>query len=247
MRQKRELTDTTGRLAEAVARLARLDAELDGSQTVTLPKELVQLEPFRVREIAAIQRAALDRSRQALIEGKSGLERLVALKQREAESYEREIVRIGQRINEQKKVVTLLEGLHQERVINQQRFFEAVTILDGLQRDKQGSVVGLSQANTEVEKARRELAQLTLANNARIAKEIVDTQFEITRLKRAAKQIGDDDTLAEESSSGPVATYKIMRRDAAGRPNFTQANEATAIMPGDVIEVTFIRKREGFF
>jgi polysaccharide biosynthesis/export protein ExoF len=83
LREKRELTEITGRLAEALARRARLEAELDGSQTVTLPKELIHLEPSRVREIVATEHAALDRWRQAISGEKSGLERLIALKQRE--------------------------------------------------------------------------------------------------------------------------------------------------------------------
>jgi hypothetical protein len=205
------------------------------------------LEPSRVREIVATEHAALERWRQALSGEKSGLERLIGLKQREKESYEREIVRLGQRIDEQRKIFTELQRLFEGRVINQQRFIEAVIALDNLLRDKQTAIVGLSQANTELEKARKELAHVTLASNARIAKEITDTEFEITRLKRIAEQSGNLDTLGEEGNSGPLATYKIMRRNSNGRPQYEQADEATPIMPGDVIEVEFIRKREGFF
>ena len=132
-------------------------------------------------------------------------------------------------------------------MINQQRFIEAVVALDGLQRDKQGVIAGLSQANSALEKAQRDLALLVLADKARIAKEIIDTNFEITRLKQSAAQTAaqtkeqatgfESLASASQSSSALVATYKIMRRKADGQYDYVQANETTPIMAGDVVQI----------
>src|SRR5262249_13810950 len=147
--------------------------------TIAMPKELAELEPLQVREIMAAQRTLLEQSRQVMTREKSGIESLVALKRSEAGRYEREIARLGQRIEEQTKVFAQLKTLHENKVINQQRFLEAVIVLDNLQRDKQTAAAGLSHVNTDLEKAQRELAKLTLDNNTRIAKELAETEFEI--------------------------------------------------------------------
>jgi protein involved in polysaccharide export with SLBB domain len=247
MREKTALSDTISRLAEALARRARLETERDAAQAISMPKELVQLEPLRAHEMLAAETAQLDRERQTLNREKSGFENLIALKQNEAKSRESEIRRLAQRIDDQTKIFTQLQKLHEERVVNLQRFLEAVIALDGLQRDKQYATIGLSQANTDLEKAQRELALVTLANNARIAKEITDTQFEITKLKRLAAEMRDYEALLGQPASERAATYKIIRGNPEGRPDSIQANETTPIMPGDVIEVDVHRESGQFF
>lgn len=241
MREKRTLTETMSRVAELLGRRARLEAERDGGQTIAVPKELAKLDPLRAAKIIANERTILDRSLQLFDREKSGLEVLVALKRSEAGSYEREIVRLGQRIEEQAKIFFQLKKLHEEKVINQQRFFEAVVALDGLQRDKQIADTGLSQTNTTLEKAQRDLALLKLADNARIAKEMTDTEQELARLKLVAAQtrelVTGLDALVSQSNSGLVATYRITRKDKDGQANIVQASETTPIMPGDVIKI----------
>ena len=117
----------------------------------------------------------------------------------------------------------------------------SVAALDNLQRDRRSTSSNLSQANTNLERSQRDLAILKLAESARIVKEIGETEIELDRLKRAAAQSGDlaygMDAASVKSSGGSIATYKIVRRNEAGRPEVLRANETTPIMPGDIIEV----------
>jgi len=245
MRERNILTDTTSRLAEAIAHRARLEAENHGSR-MSMPKELAQLEPFKAQEMLAAETAQLDRSRQSLDRQKSGLENLIALKQGEADSRKIEATRLTQRIDEQTKVFGQLQKLHEERVVNLQRFLEAVIALDSLQRDKQSNSASLSSAQTDLEKAQRDLALVTLSDKARIAKEIADTEFEITRLKRVAAQIADNEAVFGQGEHGRPAIFRIIRGNPSGPGNSIQANETTPVMPGDVIKVDF-QKGSKFF
>jgi protein involved in polysaccharide export with SLBB domain len=246
MHEKTTLTDTTSRLAEAIARRARLEAESNDSQMISMPKELKQLEPIKAHEMLAAENAQLDRSRQSLNRLKSGLENLIALKQGDADNHKIEITRIAQRIDAQTKIFGEMRKLHEERIVNQQRFLEAVIALDSLQRDKQSNISGLSAAKTDLEKAQRDLALVGLEHKARIAKEIADTEFEITRLKRVAAQIADYETVVGQSEYERVAIFKIIRGNPGAPGDFIQANETTPVMPGDVIKVD-VQRDSRFF
>ena len=236
MREKRTLTETLSRVTDSVARRARLEAERDDVPAISLPKELVQLDPQRAEEIMQSERTLLQRSREAASREKSGLESVIALTKGEAESYRVEIARIGQRIEEQTKIFNQLKKLHEEKVINQQRFFEAVTALDGVQRDKQIALAGLSHANTNLERAERDLSMLKLANTARIVKELTETERELFRLKTLAAQtrqlVYGLETLSSQRSSGQLVTYKIMRRDRSGRWTSCQQPKRLRSCPG---------------
>ena len=159
-------------------------------------------------------------------------------------------MRLEQRIEDQTKLFNELKKLHENRVINQQRYFEAVAALDLLQRDRQNALSGLSQTNTALEKAQRELENLVLAKNARIAKEETEAEQELNRLNRMAKQTRELaaglDTATTQSNSGLVPTYKIMRRNAAGGFDFLRAGETTPIKPGDVIQIDIHQEAEPY-
>ena len=154
VREKTNLTDTTSRLAEAIARRARLEAESSGSQII-MPKELSQLEPLKAHEMLAAETTQLERYRQVINRQKSGLEELIALKRGEVDGRKTEASRLAQRIDEQTKILAQLQKLHDERVVNLQRFLEAVIALDSLHRDKQSNSARLSDAITDWKKRKR--------------------------------------------------------------------------------------------
>jgi protein involved in polysaccharide export with SLBB domain len=237
MHEETTLIDTTSRLAEAIARRARLGAESNESQVVGVPQELMQLEPLKAHEIIAVETTQLNRSRQSLNRQKTALEDLVALKQAEIDSHKLEINRLSQRIDEQTKVFSAMQKLHQDRIVNQQRFLEAVIALDGLKREKQANTVSLSIANTELEKARRDLAVLLLDYKVRVAKELRDTDFEVMRLKRIAAHIADYEAIVGNEDYGRVAVFRIVRGNLSAPGESIKADETTQVMPGDVIKV----------
>jgi hypothetical protein len=235
------IAETLSRRAALIARRARLQAEKDGSAVIPLPRELIQLESSEAAEMIAREQSILEQTRQVGEREKTTLEHLVTINQGETESYKIEITKLEQRIAEQMQTYTQLKKLHEEKVINQQRFFESVAALDNLQRDKRSMSSNLAQANSNLERSERDLALHRLAESARIAKEIGEAELELDRLKKAAAQSAEltyrMDAQSVKGSGGPIATYKIVRRNEAGRADVISANETTPIMPGDIIEV----------
>ena len=241
MREKRTLTETLDREAELIARRERLRAERDDVATLATPKELMQLAPKRAGEMMASERMLLERTREVENRERTELEHIIALIKTEADGYRAEIARTEQRIEDQTKIVHELKKHHDGRVINQQRFFEAVAALDASQRDKQSATAGLSHANSNLEKAEHDLSMVTLASKARIAKELSETERAISRLIEAASQtkelVSSLNTLVDQGGPGQAVDYRIVRRDKSGRFSSLQAAETTAIMPGDVVEI----------
>ncbi len=240
MREKRVLTQTMDRLAELVARRVRLEAERDNAAEIRMPRELAELEPVRGVELIASETNLLQRSREVTKRERLGLERAIDLASAEVETYRAGIARTTKRIEEQTAVFDQLKTLHDQRVINQQRVFEATAAVDAAQRDKQTVVIGLSRATNDLEKAQKELSLLALSASSRIAKEIAEAEREIARLKTVAAEtrrlVSTLDTLSG-GGSGQAVTYRIMRRAKSGELTFEQATETTAIMPGDVIQI----------
>jgi hypothetical protein len=239
--ERLSIAETLSRRAALIARRARLQAEKDGSSTIAVPRELVQMESSEAADMIAREQAILEQSRQVSDRERATLKNIVTINQGETESYRKEIAKLEQRIAEQMQTYTQLKKLHEDKVINQQRFFESVAALDNLQRDRRSTSSNLAQANSNLEKSERDLAMLKLAESARIVKEIGETEIELDRLKKAAGQSADlaygMDASSVKGSGGLIATYKIVRRNEAGRPEVIKANETTPIMPGDIIEV----------
>ncbi len=155
MREKRGLTETLTRLAER-----------EGAQTVAIPKELDRLEPVRATEMIDREVTVLQRRRDAESRERSWFEDIIALSKKEAEEYRLELERVARRIEEQTRLVDQLRKLHDEKIINQQRFFEAVVALDSVQRDKQLAIMGLSRADNTLEKAEHDLSTISSRHSA---------------------------------------------------------------------------------
>ena len=149
--ERLSIADTLSRRAALLARRARLQAEKDGSPTIPLPKELVQLKSSDATDMIAREQSILEQSRQVSERERNTLETIVGINHSEVENYNKEIVKLEQRIAEQMQTYTQLKKLHEDKVINQQRFFELVAALDNLQRDRRSTGSNLSQANSNLE------------------------------------------------------------------------------------------------
>ena len=241
MREKRILNETMDRLGELMARRARLEAERGNADAIRMPKELEELEPVRAGELIASETDLMRRAREVTKREKAGIETAIQLANSEIESYRVEITRTGKRVEEMAGIFDQLKTLHDQRVINQQRLFEATAALDAAQRDRQVAFAGHARARADLEKAQKELSLLELSASVRIAGEIASADREIIRLKAAAAQTrmlaSTLDTLSGQGGAGQALTYRIMRRAKSGELVFEQASETTPIMPGDVIEI----------
>ncbi len=114
MREKRILTETMDRIAELMARRARLEAERDDAGAIRVPEELAELEPLRAAELIASETSLLCRSREAAKRERAGLESVIQLAIAEFESHRASLARMEERIQEQTAAFGRLRTLHRQ-------------------------------------------------------------------------------------------------------------------------------------
>ena len=237
-REKRILAGTMGRLAELIARRARLEAERNNAESIGLPEELAELEPVRAGELIEVETKLLQDSREAARRERVGLERAIQLSNAEIESHRAAIARAEQRIEEQKAAFERLEALCALGFAGRRPIIDADAALDAAQHRKEEALAGLARAGIELETLRKELSSLALFTGTRTAEEIARTDREIARLKAVAAELaGPAQVPGTLPGQGPAVCYRIMRRNKWGEPFFEQATETTPILPGDVIQI----------
>lgn len=244
LKEKGRLSDALERLKELIARRARLEAERDEKPTVSMPDELLQLDPVRAGKLVELERNMLSGLRDVTIRDKEGLQSFASLTNTEANTYQATITSITQRLGEQSSVFSELRRLYDQKLINHQRYFEAVLALDTAERDKNLAVAGLAHARASIEKTKRDVAMLTLANKARVSKEIAEAEQEIARLKTVVFEsralIQQLQMLPGGGLTGPAVGYRIMRHDANGAALFVRADETSLLSPDDVLQVELL-------
>jgi polysaccharide biosynthesis/export protein ExoF len=238
IRERSRLSDSIGQLKIQLARRARLVAERDNASVIPVPSQLARLDPAQAEAFIAREQTVLSRAREVVERESASLSRFITLTRDEIESYETQLTAMNARILEQNKLFKSIQQLHDQRLVNQQRFVEVLSAMDLVQRDKQRAEAGLARAKATLEKADRDHAMLSLENGARISKELAAVEAEIARLTTAVEDSrGAVDGLEALSGQMDSVAYRIMRRDQSGRARFISATESTPIKPDDVITI----------
>jgi exopolysaccharide production protein ExoF len=242
-RPERELLTNSGALDLLVdehmrlqVRLARLDAELAGAQTVTLPPELAKVEGTQPL-VAAEQSILLARQRQMSAQTTS-LDEEVALLNREIDTFEQKRTAMEQQLEQAREQLNKINELSDNGLALASR----VTALQTSVADLQSRLLDLDtsslQAKQDIGTAERERAEL---GDARISDLSLERQTVDGQIAALALKITNQQALLQEAAvysgvtatanaSLPIYTYSIVRDGAE-----VSAEMNTAVQAGDVI------------
>jgi protein involved in polysaccharide export with SLBB domain len=240
LHERGRLVDASEQLKTLLARRARLIAERDEVATVAVPSELTEMDPLQAKERIQLENVLVQNQLRETERKRVGLERTIATTRDEVASYQTEITSIDQRIQEQTKLFTQITKLKDQRLINEARYFEAVSAMNSAYRDQRFAIAGLSRAKGDLEKANRDHAMLKLANSTRLAKEIADVEADTARLRAVVDQLRHSIAKLDGmngSIEGPSIGFRILRNGPTGSPSFFEAAQTTVIRPGDVVEI----------
>ena len=242
-RPERELLTNSGALDLLVdehmrlqVRLARLDAELAGAETVTLPPELAEVEATQPL-VAAEQSILLARQRQMTAQTTS-LDEEVALLTREIDTFEQKRGAMEHQLEQAREQLTKITQLSDDGLALASR----VTALDTSVADLQSRLLDLDTASLQAKQAigtaERERSEL---GDARISDLSLERQTVDGQIAALALKITNQQALLQEAAvySGtaiagnaalPIYAYSIVRDGAE-----VAADMSTAVQAGDVI------------
>jgi exopolysaccharide production protein ExoF len=223
----------------ALAQLARLKAERDGSKSLTLPKELSDLTELAsvhdepTEALVARQNAILMNQRALMKSQIEGLEHERQAAIGEVEAAEAQIVTMTEQAQIAQSFLRDIETLKNKNVVSNSRYLQQ-------RLETLGSAARLADLKTAAERAR---ARIVAINNQidRIRQErqsVVSEQIETLERDVSIMKAGVRDPLGQGQrplDTGAIA-YQIARNSGDGVRTMT-ATALTDVKPGDVVIV----------
>lgn len=242
-RPERELLTTSGALdvlkdehLRLLVRRARLDAELAGTETITLPPELTDVEAAKPL-VSAEQAILLARQRQMAAQTTS-LDEEVALLTRQIDTFEQKRVAMEHQLEQAREQLTKITQLSDNGLALASR----VTALETSVADLQSRLLDIDtaslQARQDIGVAERERAQLGDVRTSDVSLERTTVDGQVAAL---ALKISNQSALLQEAAvysgvelqtGGTMPTYSYtITRDGEE----IEADKSTPVQAGDVV------------
>lgn len=228
----------------AIARIARLQAELTGAETIEMPEEL-EGRPI-ADELMASEQEILTARLKSVSSSKAALVDLKKLLRSQIETLSEEITLRQKQIQLAREELENVTSLKERGLVVSSRQRQLSTTVTELEAKVLTLDVAKLQAEQQLNKAIRDELDIVNVQRSEVVTALQKSREELDQLKvrlRVARDLYADTA----SRSGAIANqtlettykYKIMRRADVNSEPF-EANEQTLVSPGDTIEVIAI-------
>jgi protein involved in polysaccharide export with SLBB domain len=220
------------KLARARAREARLLAERDNKQQLTLQHPFTLIPQERLDAILAEETRLLDtRSHQYAIR-EHLLSDQIKLGEAEIASYQRQINDMAAQQGQISKEAARVRRLPGQQV----RVFELEQRLTTLQTTRASLSASISRAKVEVETARNAIAELLETRQREISEALLETAQAISENELTVKSTQEVLGSAGEGDGDRRLVFSIMRN---GKDEVKDVTATTLLRPGDLLDVSF--------
>ncbi|MGB8815071.1 MAG: hypothetical protein WCC57_17970 [Paracoccaceae bacterium] len=241
--EQERLMQTESRLARALARQARLFAELDGTEFKVLPTEVTSMIGDAQATLLFQREAEIGRIRaQTRSLAFSRLGAALEIGQEDIVAQEAINTSLGRQLDLVRDNLTKLQPLFDNGSLTGARILE-------LRRDFVDIEGRVSEARARLAQARAGQAVLAEENDAldlqlrlEVIEELVGTQFEILDAESSLETISA--TLQAAGGTGSTRQTQpadcravIMRNDADGKPKVIEADPLSRVQPGDYLQI----------
>lgn len=241
--EQERLMQTESRLARALARQARLFAELDGTEFKELPADVTSMIGDAQATLLFQREAEIGRIRaQTRSLAFSRLGAALEIGQEDIVAQEAINTSLGRQLDLVRDNLTKLQPLFDNGSLTGARILE-------LRRDFVDIEGRVSEARARLAQARAGQAVLAEENDAldlqlrlEVIEELVGTQFEILDAESSLETISA--TLQAAGGTGSTRQTQpadcravIMRNDADGKPMVIEADPLSRVQPGDYLQI----------
>ncbi|ODT82088.1 MAG: hypothetical protein ABS76_09700 [Pelagibacterium sp. SCN 64-44] len=251
IRLQSDLDGVNADILRAKARLARLKSEFSGGEQIIFPPELRATDPTAA-EIMEQERRIFQAHFNEFDRQQTGLTQLAELYNAEIDALGQKAQVIDEQIAEAQKQVDALTSLVSAGSATVSRLTDAERILSNLRSDKLDNLIATMTARENLNRSQRDLAKLQDEQKSNAALQLQQeqaglekmalSQIATTRMLRQSLQFDQDTTLARTMRTS--LSYAILRQQD-GQPVTLDANEASTLLPGDLVKVTLEMELQG--
>lgn len=239
-----QLQTATRDILRSKARLARLQAELQGGQQIDFPAELDKADPA-VAAIMGQEQAILAAQQSEYGRQAAALDDLQNLFKAEIDALGQKAASIDEQIGETEHQLDGVKDLVDKGVMTASRQTDLERVLSGLRGDRLDNTIATMTARQGLNGAARDLAKLQDDQKSKISVDLQTEEVNLEHLQitettavRLLQQVNQQlDDAADKARQQAVApTYTIVRM-ADGQPTQIAAEEESLLLPGDVLKV----------
>jgi protein involved in polysaccharide export with SLBB domain len=242
-----ELKGVDDDILRCMARIARLEAEMSGTTEIKFPQPpLGNSESRAAAEIFGQEKIIFSARANALDRQTKSLSELRDLLDAEINVLQEKIKGADLNIKSAEDELVGVKVLVDKGVAIVSRRSDLERALAGFRADRLDQVTAIMRARQGITEATRSLEGLRDQQQTDVATELQKEQANLDqlRLKRDVAQRLLLDTLASASNAPrpgepTLIEFSVTRQDGSGEPKQIQVSEATTLLPGDVLKVTY--------
>nr|WP_235911939.1 polysaccharide biosynthesis/export family protein [Mesorhizobium xinjiangense] len=230
-----------------MARKARLEAELEGAESITFPPELISRQDDRTVAIMMEQeRSVFDARRQGLSTQSRALEELKDFLEKEIESLKRQVSFHDRQVEIMQKELSGVSSLVEKGYAGANREMSLERALVETQSGRLSAETALLRARQDL--SRTDISILELHNNHanEVTVQLRETETQLNdaiRKSQTAQMLLHDSEitaprlLARRARAERAEPRYVIVRQTGDGPTEIEAEESTAVMPGDTVKV----------
>jgi polysaccharide biosynthesis/export protein ExoF len=254
IRESQRLRQAGARLGHLLIDQARLLAARDEAADLVLPANAVSrlaslVSPEMMRVLMDGAQATLKVERAGFQQQRALAERQVDVARAEVDAQTKRAAQLDVLIHRKSQLRRELESIASHGSVSQFKLVDADAEIAELGSRREDLRVAITQSARRLVEAEIALAKLKLERSTGIERElsavrqsVSDSEQEIAAMREVVHALAADEASPGTSLRGPLA-FEITRR-GAGTIITIPANETTALLPGDVVRVTFVGSPE---
>lgn len=235
-------------LASTLASIERLKTEMRSGSEYILPPRVVSLvSKADQQSLLSAQQATLA-SRQSVFNAKvTALQNAKAMAEKDVAALKEQSGRVERQLKQRREFVQKIQYMTENRYVRGDRLFEEQVRVAELEERLTTTTIAISRAEVASSAAQQELESIVLARNAEIDGELlaleqkkVGFEMDIESANNMYKRVTGQDVNTSRSAEPILPRYEIVRSEG-GKSEVIRADRSTAVMPGDVVVVSFGR------
>lgn len=235
-------------LAATLASIERLKAEMASRTDYSLPPRIAALVSKSDQQaLLAAQKATLA-SRVSVFNSKvTAVRNARAIAAKEKAALDDQLVRIQTQIKQRRQLVQKIEYMTERRYARGDRLFEEQVRVAELEERLTTTTIAISRAEMAGSSAQQELETIVLSRNAEIDTQLlaleqskVAFEIDIDSANNVYRRATGKDVNTARFAEPLVPRYEIVRNES-GRSQVLKADRSVAVLPGDVVVVSFGR------